>query len=224
MLYLVVLQSDMNWMKLSKGVPAYLLGLAVLMCTVQWVAMQLGRAEAAEPALAWSRLALDAGAWWRLLSGSWVHLSWMHLALNLGGAGLVIAIFARWIKPLHQLLVLLLLGVFTGVMLWWLFPGVSWMVGLSGPLHGLFAWNAMMLTSLHDPDPHAPWWSGPRFGYVLLVGILAKVVFETLQGSLTASLPWLGGPVLIEAHQAGLLAGLVAGAVSRTLARVRCGC
>jgi rhomboid family GlyGly-CTERM serine protease len=176
------------------------------------------------PALAWERAALDAGDWWRLFTGSWVHLTWAHLALNFGGAALVFVMFTRWVRPLDQTVALLLLGVLTSALLWWMFPRVQWMVGLSGALHGLFAWNAMTMTGMRDPNPDGAWWRGPRYGFVLLAGVVAKVVMENLRDTPAAYAEWLGGPVLIEAHQAGIVAGLMLWSVSRLFMRARCGC
>jgi rhomboid family GlyGly-CTERM serine protease len=200
------------------------LALSMLALVLLAATAQLGN----DQALAWQRSALDAGEWWRLGSGIWVHLSWAHAALNLAGAACVVAMFERWIAPWQQLLALTVMGFMTGLLLWWGFPQVQWMVGLSGPLHGLFAWNAWTLTRRQDPRPEGAWWRGPRFGYVLLAGVFAKVVLEAVDTAsrhgdgITST--WIGGPVLIEAHQAGLLAGLMLCTVTRVITRVRRGC
>jgi hypothetical protein len=90
------------------------------------------------------------------------------------------------------------------------------MVGLSGPLHGLFAWSSIRLLTSPDPAPDEVWWRGPRFGWCLLAGLAAKLFLESHVPLDPAQAQWIGGPVLFQAHQAGTLAGLIAGVVDAT--------
>lgn len=181
------------------------------------------QALAADPrSLVWDRAALDGRhEYWRLLSGTWIHLSWTHLALNLAGLAIVLAMFARIATATSQLVALIAIGIVTGLVLWALFPGVAWMAGLSGPLHGLFAWAALRLVASRDPAPGEAWWRGPTFGWVLLAGLALKLVLEGLIAADPQQAAWLGGPVLREAHQAGTLAGLVVAAADYAWRRER---
>lgn len=173
-------------------------------------------------ALAYVHDAVIAGEIWRLATGPWVHLSWAHAALNLGGLALVLMMFAPIARPRAQALGLIAIGTLTSGLL--LLDGeIAWMVGLSGPLHGLFAADALALATTPDPAPARPWWRGPRYGWILLVGLVLKLAVEALiQPHKQAGPPgWLGGPVLIEAHWAGTLAGLIVFVAWRVLSAQR---
>ena len=174
-------------------------------------------------ALAYERDAVVAGEVWRLATGPWVHLSWAHAALNLGGLALVLMMFAPLVQPRVQVLGLVVIGTLTSALLALFGAHIAWMVGLSGPLHGLFAADALALATRRDPTPAHPWWRGPRYGWVLLGGLVLKLALEALtQPQKQAGPPgWLGGPVLIEAHWAGTLAGLIVYVAWRALSHQR---
>jgi rhomboid family GlyGly-CTERM serine protease len=174
-------------------------------------------------ALAYERDAVLAGEVWRLATGPWVHLSWAHAALNLGGLALVLMMFAPLVQPRAQALGLVVIGTLTSALLALFGASVAWMVGLSGPLHGLFAADALALATRRDPTPAHTWWRGPRYGWVLLGGLALKLALEALtQPHKQAGPPgWLGGPVLIEAHWAGTIAGLIVCVAWRALSHQR---
>ncbi len=174
-------------------------------------------------ALAFRRDAVLHGELWRLATGPWVHLSWAHAMLNLGGLALVLLMFERVVRARTQLVWLAIIGVFTCVGLLAVAPGVQWMVGLSGPLHGLFAANALALTARRDAQPGAAWWRGPRYGWVLLAGLALKLALEHLWHAPKQPGPpgWLGGPVLTEAHVAGAAAGVIVYALWRAISMHR---
>lgn len=167
----------------------------------------------AQSALSYQRQAILAGEWWRLLSGAFVHLSWTHLLLNVGGLLLVLCMFAP-ILPIRRLIAQLMVSAGATSCLLLLFQQVDWMVGLSGALHALFAWSAGQLGATPDRDPTGPWWRGPRIAWVLMLGLLTKLVLEyaTAQPGDSA---WLGGAVLLPAHWAGAGFGLCAGLLAQ---------
>lgn len=183
------------------------------------IAIQATGAVGAD-ALAYRRDAIASGDLWRLVSGAWVHLSWAHLALNLAGWACLLIMFARLVRPWRQAILLGLIAPCTGVILFAAFDSVQWMVGLSGPLHGLFAVCALDLLAARDRQDRGPWWRGPRFGWVLLTGLAVKLAGERgLHGPHQEQGPpgWLGGPVLPEAHVAGALAGVIVWALWRAV-------
>lgn len=187
-----------------KRVIPVLLGAAAVVALVQTIGTP------AFDALTYRRDAVLAGEVWRLATGPWVHLSWAHALLNLGGLALVLAMFTPVITPVRQGWLLVAIGLATSscLLLW---PRIDWMVGLSGPLHGLFAADALALTARRDARPAGAWWRGPRYGWVLLAGLALKLALELAWRGPVQTGPsgGLGGPVLIEAHWAGTAAGLL---------------
>jgi rhomboid family GlyGly-CTERM serine protease len=81
-----------------------------------------------------------AGEVWRCLSCHFVHLGVRHLAVNLAAFLVLAAVAAVWERQAGFGAALLagMLSVCAGLGLTDL--GVQWYVGLSGALHGLFAW------------------------------------------------------------------------------------
>jgi len=179
-------------------------------------------AQSAGPGLRYTRAEVLHGAWWELLTASWVHLSWLHLALNLAGLALVLLMFSRIVRPWRQLSVLAACGFLGCTLMLALAPRVGWYSGLSGALHGLFAANAVILLRLPDRAPariEMPrsrldhWLHGPGFGWVLLAGLALKLSVDI---ALRSPVPtWIGGPVEPIAHVTGGIAGLAVGWLAR---------
>ena len=96
-----------------------------------------GFGDPARDVLSYDRPALVAGEWWRLVTGHFVHLGWMHLALN--GAGLILVwllVGYRYPAPRWSaVFLIILLGM--DAAFWFLNPALVNYVGLSGVLHGL---------------------------------------------------------------------------------------
>lgn len=128
---------------------------------------------------------------WQWLSAHLLHLSPAHLFANLL-AGLLLTLLAirrRQLAMLLPLLLLSMLAVDVGLVLQ---AKVSWYVGLSGALHGLFAW--LMLAR----SPQPPRWP-LQLGW-LLGGV--KIYFD-----LQAEHSWLGISTVPQAHLYGFLCG-----------------
>jgi rhomboid family GlyGly-CTERM serine protease len=141
---------------------------------------------------------------WRLLSGHFVHLGWMHLALNLGGLALMWALFGRGLRPAAWAGVLLLCALAVGGGLYVFDTALAWYVGLSGVLHGLLvlgAWAARRAEA--------------RTALVVLLAIAAKLAWEQFTGADTGTAQLVGGDVVVNAHLYGALGGLAAAALLR---------
>ena len=141
---------------------------------------------------------------WRWLSAHFVHLSAGHLLLNLA-ALITLAVLAEmlpaiarrpsqsWLAPAVLSLVVIDIGL-----AWGWFP-IQWYAGLSGVLHGLFAWLALALVLGERP---------PRLrllALALYLGGLAKAIHD-LQTPVGA-VGWLGVPLATPAHMLGYLGG-----------------
>lgn len=173
------------------------LALAVAAVALQW------SGEAVIHALRYERGAVIAdGEWWRLLTGHLVHLGWSHLWLNLAGLALV------W----------MLVGPYWSIRAWWItafvcmagtsaglllgMPDLVWYVGLSGVLHGLLVAGVLAGVAARHKDM-----------MLLLLGISAKLAWEQWHGPLPGSVEAAGGPVVVDAHLYGAIAGALVAVV-----------
>lgn len=137
---------------------------------------------------------------WRLATAHLTHLGVAHLAMN--GVGLLLIWrrlgdampVSRWMLTI----VLSAAGVNLGL---WLFsPDITWYVGLSGVLHGM--WAAAAWSRVRTQ---------PGSGYALLSLLVLKLVVEQCSSGAGATAALMGAEVVIDAHLYGALAGLIAG-------------
>ncbi len=149
----------------------------------------------------YDRVLVLEGEVWRLVTGVWVHLTWAHLFMNFLGLALVLALFRKCVRPLAVLAMVTAIGTLSHLLLL-AYTGLSWGVGLSGALHGLF---------LHYTLSHV-WPQARRFALILLTGLSLKLLLEAALGNSTSA--WLGGQqVALPLHWAGSAAGLLTAAV-----------
>lgn len=167
-------------------------GVAVL-CTV----LQLAGLD---QALRFDRDAIRDGSLWLLLTGNFVHLGLSHLAMNLAGLALVVALVWRRFDAAYWLLVIVVSSLFVGLGLLWRNPEVSWYVGFSGTLHGLII--AGTLADLRV-------W--PKSAALLLLAVIGKLAWEQMGGALPGSESMAGGRVIVDAHFYGAIGGAVIG-------------
>lgn len=150
--------------------------------------------------LRYDRTQIDAGQWWRLLTGNLVHLGWMHLLLDGTGLLLVWWVFGHRFRVRQWLVIsgVSMLGVSAGLYLF--DPRVVTYVGLSGMLHGLYAAGTVALARCDKP-----------LALICALLIAGKLVWEQCYGPdpLTATL--IGGPIIVDAHLYGAVTGLISG-------------
>lgn len=147
-------------------------------------------------ALRFDRVLIGQGQMWLTLTGHLVHLNWNHFWLNMGGLLLVAVFFHSYCSALAWLLLLIWSALVVSLGLYVLNPEILGYVGLSGVLHGLFIFGAWQESRRH-----------PLSGWVLLVLLVAKLVWEQVAGALPGSESMTGGHVLVDAHLYGAIAG-----------------
>ena len=147
----------------------------------------------------YDRELIAVGDYWLLLSGHIVHLNWNHWALNMAGLGIVAFFFSAYGNLLQWLWVVFTSMVFVGVGLYWMNSDVVTYVGLSGVLHGLFIFGAIRESRVY------PW-----SGYALLVLLVAKLIWEFMNGAMPGSEELTAGRVITDAHLYGAVGGLLA--------------
>ncbi|MEJ6473831.1 rhombosortase [Pseudoalteromonas piscicida] len=144
------------------------------------------------------RAAINDGEFWRILSGQFTHSNWYHLLLNLLGILFIWLLHAEYTAPKKYWINVVFLGLFTGGMIFQFAPNIVVYTGLSGLLHGLIVWGAIedikrKLTT----------------GYLLFVGVWAKVVWEQYGGASEEVARLIDSRVAIEAHLYGAIGGII---------------
>jgi rhomboid family GlyGly-CTERM serine protease len=149
--------------------------------------------------LQYARADIQAGQWWRFITGNFVHLSWRHFAMNVVALVVIMTLYPNCLRSKSMLWVFLCccLSVTLGIQLF--SPEIQWYVGLSGALHGLLV-TLIILGYLADKH-----W----LNLILLVVVTAKLSWEGIMGPLPGSEMSAGGPVVVQAHLYGFLGGLV---------------
>lgn len=151
-----------------------------------------------DAALEFDRQDLTQGQWWRLLSGNLLHTNFNHLLLNVGGVWMMWLFHGAYYTRTNYLALLATNFLVVGLGIYLLNPETRWYVGLSGALHGLFVWGAIMDIKHKE-----------KTGYWLLVGILAKVAWEQTSGASATLAKFIDATVMVDAHLYGTLVGIV---------------
>ncbi|GGP58176.1 rhombosortase [Shewanella saliphila] len=140
------------------------------------------------------------GQVWRLLTGNLLHTNLWHLLMNLAGFWVIVFLHEVHYKrhPEKLVLLFLCLCLLEGIGLYLFYPNLKAYVGLSGMLHGLFAFGAMMDIR-----------KGYMSGYLLLIGVIAKVAYEQYFGASTSITELIAARVATESHLVGLICGLL---------------
>ena len=164
-----------------------------------------GIAGPANEALIFDREAVEAGEFWRLITGQLVHTGNRHLALNVA-ALFVIGGSLEWefgIRAVQHLLVLTAGAAAISAWLWWGMPSIEHYSGFSAIL------NTQLVVFL------ARAWRKTRnlFFIVIGVGAMAKIFVEILADE--SFLPAAAWPSLPETHGIGFLAGIALLLVAR---------
>lgn len=135
---------------------------------------------------------------WRLFTSHFVHVGWVHLLLNMSAFLCLFFIFPQTSWRLVLIgMVCLPLFISVGIYIWC--DHIQAYAGFSGVLHGLY--TLIAIDHLKNPRER-------KFAIGLLCGIVAKLLWEiySKESSMTADL--IGSPVLIEAHQLGVVGAL----------------
>lgn len=148
--------------------------------------------------LAYYHNGIAKGQIWRLLTAHFCHTNGYHLLLNATGLVVVVALFLETFTHYSLLLMLLTIGLFISLCLYWIEPNLQWYVGLSGVLHGLFAFGVCDELKKRD-----------KWGVILGLGFITKVAYEQLNGPSATTEALIGATVLINAHLYGAIAGVI---------------
>ena len=142
---------------------------------------------------------IEAGQWWRFITGNLVHLSWRHFAMNALALIAIYFLFPNLLKTGGLFLVFILSGLSVTLGLWIFSPTIYWYVGLSGALHGVLITLLILDITV----------SKQGLNIALLLLVMAKLLWETLMGPIPGSESTAGGPVIVQAHLYGSIGGAI---------------
>ena len=147
-------------------------------------------------ALEYRRSAVLHGQVWRLITGSLVHLGWIHLLRDLLGLFLIWGLFAQLLDERSWLWLMLASSAAVGIGLLAFNPTITWYVGISGVLFGMFCAGASLEIRQR-----------PVYASALLLGMTAVIAWTLHAGALPGEMTDLGGKVVPQAHLYGAIGG-----------------
>jgi len=135
---------------------------------------------------------------WRVLTGHWVHVNWMHYAFNMAGLLLCFALTdVKWsVWQWGWRILILTSGISLTFYLW--HQNLGWYVGFSGVLFGLYvlaSWASLQYQRL--------------LSSLLLTFIAIKIILEQYSSVNMTTSSIIGAPVLVDAHLYGVLIALI---------------
>lgn len=140
---------------------------------------------------------------WRWWTGHWVHVGWIHYVLNVLALACLPFLFPN-IKKQVFIALLLILPPLLSLCFYLIYPHIFAYAGLSGILHGLFVFCAIV--SLKEKPER-------NFAFIVLLCILGKIAWEHFFGALQTE-QLIGHPVLIQAHLLGVIFGSICAILS----------
>lgn len=150
--------------------------------------------------LAYNRSAVGELQLWRLFTGNLLHSNAAHLGMNLLALLAVWALHGEYLPARRFTWLWLVTGLFCTVCMYFFAPERSSYVGLSGIIHGLLIYGS--ITDIR----HKIW-----LGWLLLVGVILKIVHEQLVGPSAATAELISTAVATESHLYGAIGGALCG-------------
>jgi rhomboid family GlyGly-CTERM serine protease len=145
---------------------------------------------------------------WRLLTGHFVHLSFLHAALNVVALLLLDRLFADRLRPPAFFAILGIAPIVMSLVFWLALPELQWYRGLSGVLHALYF--AGCVVWIGASTGRARWLPSAA-----LLGGTLKVLLEQPWDSSFPVHEVLRVAVVPQAHLIGAIVGTAAGLLIR---------
>jgi rhomboid family GlyGly-CTERM serine protease len=145
---------------------------------------------------------INQGEIWRAFTGHFFHTNAYHLLLNLAALLLLWALHGQFYTLKNYSLLFLTSGAVCSLGLYLFSPDISQYVGLSGVLHGVFVFGAIM--DIRHKD---------KTGYLLFIGVCLKIAHEQFYGASEEVSSLINASVAIDAHLWGAVGGLIFSAI-----------
>tara|TARA_R110000744_G_scaffold218481_1_gene337255 strand:- start:5010 stop:5609 length:600 start_codon:yes stop_codon:yes gene_type:complete len=149
--------------------------------------------------LIYNRSLIMTGEYWRLISGHFFHSNGNHFMLNSAAVALLWALHGQYYNYKNYLMVFMASAIVCSLGIYWFSVNIELYVGLSGVLHGFFVWGALMDIKHNE-----------KTGYLLLIGVIAKIIHEQIYGASADVELLIGASVATDAHFYGAVGGLLA--------------
>jgi len=148
--------------------------------------------------LVYQRSLISQGEIWRLFTGHLLHTNGVHLLLNLAALLMLWALHGRFYTITNYVALFLLCAISTSIGIYYYNPSLIQYVGLSGILHGIFVFGAIMDINAKD-----------KTGYLLFIGVWLKIAHEQVYGASSDVSDLIEASVAVDAHLWGAVGGLV---------------
>lgn len=148
--------------------------------------------------LVYQRDLIAHGQLWRIISAHFLHTNGMHLLLNLSGLIMLWALHGHFYSVSNYSLLFLSSVIICSLGMYTFSPDIQQYVGLSGVLHGIFVFGAIM--DIRHKD---------KTGYLLFIGVWLKIAHEQFYGASEEVSSLIEANVAIDAHLWGALGGLL---------------
>lgn len=152
---------------------------------------------------AYQRDFFETGQWWRIVTAHFMHSNVIHFAVNIIGLFLLWMLHAEYTRPFYFAVNILILSLGVSLCIYIWSPSIFWYVGLSGVLHGLFAWGVIIDIYFRR-----------KTGYLLLIGLVIKIIDEQYFSTSQLMSQLIEVKVAVDAHFYGAVLGLILGLVS----------
>lgn len=137
------------------------------------------------------------GQLWRIFTGHILHTNHYHLLLNLAALILLWALHGRFYTIKNYSALFLFCCITTSAGIFYGTPSLLQYVGLSGVLHGIFVFGALMDIASKD-----------KTGYLLFIGVWIKIGHEQIYGASSDVSSLIEASVAVDAHLWGAIGGL----------------
>lgn len=154
------------------------------------------------------RRALVAREQWRLFTGHFVHLTFLHALLNAVALLLLDRLFADRLRPREFFAILGLAPILMSLVFWLILPELQWYRGLSGVLHAVYFAGCVVWIAA----------SAGRARWLPVAALIGGSLKVLLEQPWDASFPMhdlLRVAVVPQAHLIGAIVGTAAGLVLR---------
>ena len=150
---------------------------------------------------------IQQGQIWRLITGHILHTNGYHLTLNLAVLWMLWGIHGHYYSFNKILVLFLISGITCSAGLFYFSPTITQYVGLSGVLHGLFVFGAVMdiyrKDTITGKAPHR------LSGLLMLLAVTFKLIHEQWFGASQQVSQLIAANVAIDAHLWGAIGGLI---------------